>query len=384
MKLRRFLAPDARTALEHIRRELGPDAVVVTSRKTADGVEFMAGRYGELEAPTAEPAGRASATENSGAIWRELARLRALLQNQLAGFAWSAEKRRHPSRVHVLQKMLGAGFSPKLARQLAAGLPKNYAAEQADAWLRQVLIRNLRVLAPADMPGLKPGRWALVGPTGHGKTTTLAKLAARAAMQHGQERVVLVSVDGYRIGAQQQLAAYAEMMGVDFIGLAGADDLAEALAGVDDASCVLIDSAGFAPADERFVAQLAALDQAGAACLLTLAASVQGSLAEDIIRRDTGHVLSGAIVTKLDEGGLCGAVLDCLMRYRLALACLSTGQRVPEDLHPAHASYIVDRALRARETSNFAMQEEDWAVYAGMQAEVEAEQETARRPGAAG
>jgi flagellar biosynthesis protein FlhF len=103
--------------------------------------------------------------------------------------------------------------------------------------------------------------------------------------------------------------------------------------------------------------------------------------AHGIDKINSAHALGGVIITKLDEGGLCGAVLDCLMRYRLALACLSSGQRVPEDLHAAHASYIVDRALRARETSRFAMQEEDWAVYAGMQAGIEAEQETMRHTG---
>lgn len=381
MKLRRFLAPDARSGLEQIRRELGPDAVVVTTRKTAQGVEFMAGRYDELEDASGDAAAKDSGNENSSAIWRELTRLRTLLQNQLAGFAWSAEKRRHPVRVHVMQKILAAGFSPRLARHLAAGLPKSYSAEQADTWLRQVLIRNLHVFAPSEMPGIKPGTWALIGPTGHGKTTTLAKLAAKAALQHGQDKVALISVDAYRIGAQQQLEAYARMMGVNFMGLDDVSELPVVLADIkNDKTCVLIDSAGFAPNDERFTLQLAALRQADAVCLLTLSASTQGSLVEEMIRRYSPHALNGVIVTKLDEGGLCGPVLDCLMRYRLALACLSTGQRVPEDLHAAHASYIVDRALRA-ETSAFAMQEEDWAVYAGMQAGMEAEQETMRRSG---
>jgi len=134
MKLRRFLAPDARTALKQIRGELGPDAVVVTSRKVADGVEFMAGRYDDLEDARQAPAKEFPLPSDSGGpIWRELARLRALLQNQLAGFAWSTDKRRHPARVHVMQKMLAAGFSPRLARHLAAGLPKSYSNDQADA-----------------------------------------------------------------------------------------------------------------------------------------------------------------------------------------------------------------------------------------------------------
>lgn len=375
MKLRRFLAPDARSALEQIRRELGPDAVVVTSRKAPGGVEFMAGRYDELEGGRQETAAQETSvserqTEDGGLVWRELARLRALLANQLAGFAWSAEKRRHPVRVHVLQKMLAAGFSPRLARHLAAGLPRRYSAEQADAWMRQVLIRNLRTATAEDMPGMRPGVWALVGPTGHGKTTTLAKLAARAALRHGPEKVALVSVDAYRIGAQAQLEAYARMMGVDFLGLDDAGRLGEALAGLKAKTCVMVDSAGFAPGDERFSMQMAALGQAGAACLLTLAASAQGSLAERFMQGTPSF--AGAIITKLDEGGLCGAVLDCLMRHRLELSCLSTGQRVPEDLHAANAGYVIDRALRARDSGAFAMREEDWAAYAGLEAEQDA------------
>jgi flagellar biosynthesis protein FlhF len=375
MKLCRFLAPDARTGLEQIRRDLGPDAVVVTSRKTAEGVEFMAGCYDDVENTQSDTVKMDSASDSGRAIWRELSRLRAMLQNQLAGFAWSTEKRRHPVRVHVLQKMLATGFSPKSARHLAAGLPKGYSAEQADVWLRQVLIRNLRVFAASEMPGISPGTWALVGPTGHGKTTTLAKLAAKAALQHGRDKVALISVDGYRIGAQQQLEAYARMMGVYFIGLDEVNELPKALGEAKDKVCVMIDSAGFAPNDEHFASQLLALRQAGAACLLTLSASTQGSLVEGIIQRHQPP--AGVVMTKLDEGGLCGPVLDCLMRYRLPLVCLSTGQRVPEDLHAAHASYVVDRALRARETDGFAMREEDWAAYAGM----ESEQETMRRSG---
>jgi flagellar biosynthesis protein FlhF len=377
MKLHKFLAPDARAGLEQIRKELGPDAVVVTSRKTAQGVEFLAGRFDELEGSASAGAAKVPASGSGNAIWRELTRLRALLQNQLAGFAWSAERRRHPVRVHVLQKMLATGFSPRLARHLAAGLPRSHSAEQADTWLRQVLIRNLQVFAPAEMPGLKPGVWALVGPTGHGKTTTLAKLAANAALRHGREKVVLISVDSYRVGAQQQLEAYARMMGVDCIGLDDVNDLPLALGNAADKSCVMIDSAGFAPNDEQFSMQMAALRQGGAACLLTLSATTQGSLMERIIQQHAKP--AGVIITKLDEGGLSGQVLDCLMRYRLPLACLSTGQRVPEDLHAAHASYVVDRALRAHETGSFAMQDEDWALYAGMVADAEAERESARR-----
>jgi flagellar biosynthesis protein FlhF len=372
MKLRKFLARDARSGLELIRKELGPDAVVVTSRKTPDGVEFMAGRYDELDDVSQNQKAAITAGDEGGAIKRELVKLRALMQNQLAGFAWSADKRRHPVRVHVMQKMLAAGFSPKLSRVLAARLPRQFSDSQADAWLRQVLIRNLVVTEKPFMPGIKPGVWALVGPTGHGKTTTLAKLAAEAVLRHGRASVALVSIDTYRIGAQQQLGAYAEMMGVDSVMAKDASELPRILASFADRPCVLIDTAGFAHDDERLHKQLEILTAVGASCVLTLAASTQGALASRIVQRYGAMPLSGVALTKLDEGGQWAPVLDCVMRAKLPVACLASGQRVPEDLHAANAAYLVDRALRAAGEGEFAMRVEDWPLVAGSAAEAEA------------
>lgn len=372
MKLRKFLARDARSGLELIRKELGPDAVVVTSRKTPDGVEFMAGRYDELDDVSQNQKAAITAGDEGGAIRRELVKLRALMQNQLAGFAWSADKRRHPVRVHVMQKMLAAGFSPKLSRVLAARLPRQFSDSQADAWLRQVLIRNLVVTEKPFMPGIKPGVWALVGPTGHGKTTTLAKLAAETVLRHGRASVALVSIDTYRIGAQQQLGAYAEMMGVDSVMAKDASELPRILASFADRPCVLIDTAGFAHDDDRLHKQLEILTAVGASCVLTLAASTQGALASRIVQRYGAMPLSGVALTKLDEGGQWAPVLDCVMRAKLPVACLASGQRVPEDLHAANAAYLVDRALRAAGEGEFAMRVEDWPLVAGSAAEAEA------------
>lgn len=371
MNLRRFLARDARSGLEQIKKELGPDAVVVTSRKTPEGVEFMAGRYHELDQSDLVRRAGMTAVDEGSAIKRELVRLRGLLQNQLAGFAWGMEKRRHPVRVHVMQKLLAAGFSPRLSRLLAARMPKAYSESQADAWLRQVLIRNLNTQDKSSMPGIKPGVWALVGPTGHGKTTTLAKLAAEAVMRHGSGNVALVSIDTYRIGAQPQLGGYAEMMGVDSVMAKDASELPRILASNANKACVLIDTAGFAHDDIRLQRQLEMLAGVGASCVLTLAASTQGALASRIIQRYGALPLAGVALTKLDEGGQWAPALDCLMRAKLPLACLASGQRVPEDLHAANAAYLIDRALRAAGEGEFAMRAEDWPAVAGAAAEYE-------------
>ena len=379
MQLHKFVASDVRSGLAQVRQKLGADAVVVTTRKLAVGVEIMAGSYADLEsgasgladsqmpgADQEKPKQETSA--GSHAIWRELSRLRTLLQNQLAGLAWSAEKRRHPVRVHVMQQMLAAGFGAQLARHAAASLPGTYTVAQADAWLRLVMIRNLRTLDAVSMPDMAGGIWALVGPTGHGKTTSIAKLAARAALKHGAHRIALVSADNYRVGAQQQLEAYARLMRVDFVALEDVGQLAGVLAKLAGKFCVLIDSAGFAPQDKRFAEQVIAFKRSGVKCLLTVSASTQGNLAEQLIQ---GCQPEGVILTKLDEGGVFGAVLDCMMRHKIPLGALTSGQRVPEDLHHVHSAYLVDRALRVRGQGAFELREDDWPVRFGVDAEQE-------------
>lgn len=371
MPLHKFVAPDTRTGLAMIRQQLGADAVVVTTRKVAGGVEMMAGRYAELDgglekAKTETAHSHEAASSSSHAVWRELGRLRGLLQNQLAGLAWSLEKRRHPVRVHVMQKMLAAGFSAQLARHVAASLPGAYTASQADTWLRAILIRNLQTFDAAKLPDMVGGIWTLVGPTGHGKTTTIAKLAARAALKHGASKIALVSADNYRVGAQQQLETYARLMGTEFVALTDVTQLSAALDGLKDKFCVLIDSAGFAPQDKRFTDQLAVFRQNHVHCLLTVSAASQGNLVERLIQISQPE---GVVLSKLDEGGVFGAALDCMMRYRIPLAALASGQRVPEDFHQANSTYLVDRVLRMRDQGAFELRDDDWVVQLGVDAE---------------
>ncbi|PKO60904.1 MAG: flagellar biosynthesis protein FlhF, partial [Betaproteobacteria bacterium HGW-Betaproteobacteria-17] len=176
MSVQRFVAANAREGLARIRRELGDDAVVLSTRPHPQGVELLASAYGELAVPAV---GETPDAAGSSCILNELSRLRGMLQNQLAGFAWGAGRRRDPVRVALMQTLFAAGFGSALARTLAARLPRGLDAEAAQRWLRQVLIRNLPLLGcDADLLA-RGGRYALVGSTGSGKTTTLAKLAAR-------------------------------------------------------------------------------------------------------------------------------------------------------------------------------------------------------------
>lgn len=363
MSVQVFVAENAREGLAAIRRALGDDAVVLSTRPHPRGVEMLASAYGDLAMDAAAPE-----AAGGSRVLHELARLRGMLQNQLAGFAWSATRRRDPLRVDLLQTLFAAGFGSALARTLAARLPRGLDADAARRWLRQVLIRNLP-LQPrtADLLG-QGGCYALVGSTGAGKTTSLAKLAARGVDAHGAAQVALVAADAYRLGAAAQLAVVADLLGVP---LHVADDpasLARLLPHLAASKLVLIDTAGFAPSDPR-TRDAQALDALGVRRLAVISASQQGAAIEQAMAR-FGRGAAACILTKLDETPQPGAALDALIRHRLPLAYVSGGQRVPEDLHAPNAAYLVDRALKGGQLATpYALEAEDWPLFAGVEAE---------------
>ena len=307
-------------------------------------------------------------TTGSSRILAELSRLRGLLQNQLAGFAWGATRRRDPVRVAVMQTLFAAGFGSALARTLAARLPRGLDAEAAQRWLRQVLIRNLPVQGrDADLLA-RGGRYALVGSTGSGKTTTLAKLAARGVEAHGAAQVALVAADAYRIGAAAQLTVYADLLGVSLHVAEDQTRLARLLPELAAKKLVLIDTAGFAPSDPR-TREAQALDALDVRRLAVIAANQQGAAIEQAMLR-FGEGATACILTKLDEAPQPGAALDSVIRHRLSLAFIAGGQRVPEDLHIPNAAYLIDRALKGGQLATpYALEAEDWPLFAGVEAE---------------
>lgn len=365
MSVRVFVAASAREGLARVRAELGDDAVVLSTRPHPQGVELLASPYGDLAVSAV------SATPDSAAssrILNELARLRALLQNQLAGFAWGAGRRRDPTRVALMQTLFAAGFGSSLARTLAARLPRGLDADAAQRWLRQVLIRNLPVQGRENDLLAIGGRYALVGSTGSGKTTTLAKLAARGVDAHGAAQVALVAADAYRIGAAAQLKVYADLLGVSLHVAETPARIALLLPELAAKKLVLIDTAGFAPSDPRTL-EAKELDRLGVRRLAVISATQQGAAIEQAMTR-FGQGAAACILTKLDETPQPGAALDSLIRHRLPLAYISGGQRVPEDLHVPNAAYLIDRALKGGQLDTpYALEAEDWPLFAGVEAE---------------
>ena len=199
---------------------------------------------------------------------------------------------------------------------------------------------------------------AVVGPTGVGKTTTIAKLAARFAIQHGHRNVALVSTDNFRIGAHEQLLSYARILDVPLHMAQDQEELKRILLSLYDKKLVLIDTAGMSQRDIRLSEQLVSLHESSpmVRSFLVLPANTQLSAMDEIVRSFKRSHLAGMVITKLDEAASLGSVLTVSIRHRLPIAYVGVGQRVPEDLQPARAHQLVSQAVslmrKYKETSD--------------------------------
>ena len=370
MNVRKFSASTSRQALQLVRQGLGPDALILSNRAVAGGVEILAVDQSDLpqqgapapgataaRQPRAGPAERgappAAVAEppDARSLASEIRSMRGLLEGQLVYQAWDAAQRREPGKARVLRDMLHAGFSAALVRQFLEKMPQGLAPEQMLAWVRAVLGRNLRVLTAADELVERGGVYALVGPTGVGKTTTVAKIAARCVVRYGADRLALLTTDGYRIGAHEQLRIYGKLLGVRVIAVKDAADLQFVLEDLRSKHLVLIDTVGMSQRDQMVAEQLELLSPPGTEVrrLLLLNATGNGETLDDVVRAYRGSGVCGCIITKTDEAVGIATALDVAIRQQLALHYVTDGQRVPEDLHLPDRESLLQRALHPLE-----------------------------------
>jgi flagellar biosynthesis protein FlhF len=426
MKIKRYTAPSMRAALAQVRAEQGADAVILSSRRSEDGIEVIAAvDYDEalfveanrqrvapssdapMPAPTvsldpvaapvqvqspptrtqaaprdqaavaaaskpatsrkpipasfrrltmaASPAAErrqalvpgAAAADRAeiglGAVLRELEDVRQLPETEFGSMPQNDKRVREPLKARVFEQLSAMDIAPDVATALAAQTPQRSSLEDPSLLPLALLVRHLAVVDPIEgIAGVSGGIMAVVGPTGAGKTTTIAKLAARWCMQHGSDDLALVSTDGYRVGAREQLTTYARILGAPMYAANSGMELARVLERLKSKKLILIDTAGMGLRDVRMTEQLAAL-QLGAArarVVLALPAQGEGHALEEIVQAYARVTPSTCILTKVDEAASLGAVISTVLRHKLKIAYICDGQRVPEDLHQAHQKRI--------------------------------------------
>jgi flagellar biosynthesis protein FlhF len=281
---------------------------------------------------------------------REVRVLRQLLERQFASLAWDDLARRQPLHAAVLRDFETMHFAPDVARALVARIPADTRSRYSFGIATALLAKNMPVAGSDRL--LEGGCWALVGPTGAGKTTTVAKLAARWVDAHGPDSVGIIGIDGYRVGAREQLRAHARLLGVKMRVAATPRDLGKALESMQGRRLVLIDTAGLGQRDLRMGEQQALMASAPGrfGTLLVLPATAELAVLDEIVRAHAALAPAGCILTKVDESPGLAPALSAVMRASLELFYMCDGQRGPENLHFAGAKrpWLVWQATKPR------------------------------------
>jgi flagellar biosynthesis protein FlhF len=393
VKIKRYLDKDMRHVLRRVREDQGPDAVILSNRRVDEGIEVIAAidydealvRHAIGDRITAEqpidgdvlaglaqddtqsapelPAARivsadllSRPAENDVSLSNmqdEISSLRGLLETQLGNLVWKDQSERYPLRAQMLRNLSQLGVAPDIANIVIDRLPPEH--DVRNTW--NAPLSTLAQMLPVQDSEIltKGGTIALIGPTGVGKTTTIAKIAAHYAMNNWANDIALVSADSFRIGAKEHLQAFANIIGCDVHPASSYEELTDTLERLQNKKLVLIDTEGRSQRDRDLASNLAAYGQAHdrVRFYLTLSAATQESALDEIVREFNRVPLDGCVVTKIDEAGQLGCVMSALIRHDVPAAWFSDGQRVPEDLHAASRKklWLVNEAVACMESS---------------------------------
>lgn len=292
----------------------------------------------------------------------ECLEIKSLLRSQMDMLTWRDNVIKNPTKVEVWDLLRKSGFSPLFARTVVEKIPENMTSEGSIDWVKKVLLKNIPVVEAGKDMVATGGVFALVGPTGVGKTTTTAKIAANCIIKYGKESVGLITTDSYRIGAVDQLRIFGKILGVQVFTAQTLEDLKTLQQTLQRKRLVLIDTAGMAQRDEKVSSQSKMLSETDAKRILLLNAASQPETLDDVALHYKLGGLSGCILSKLDEAVRLGGALDVVIRHKLPIHYLATGQQVPADLYRCKSEVLAKRALNSKASSAFEISdtEREW------------------------
>ena len=405
MTMKKFLAKTTRQALMQVKEELGEDATIISNRsingwteilarsesitlpgsklldctmvsgqeaekvlqakRVQETVDLLNGRStpkaitGKAIAPSVEimpikeqPVEIINHPQIQGML-REMREMRNQFQAQLETLSNSTLEF-SPNKRDLMSQFLSAGFNLDLAKRVISKLPSDFSAKEAKPWAMNLLAKNMQVLENEAEIMNQHGIYALLGPTGVGKTTTIAKIASRFVLKHGNQAIALVSTDTYRIGGHEQLRIYGKILGVEVFAAKDAQELQQTLEKLQDKKLILIDMAGLSQKDKMVNSQLDMLCEASRDIKKIICLNASGTLdtLNNVSKAFASRGLDGCIITKADEAIGLGSVINVILQNKLKVLYLTNGQRVPEDITLVDKIALIEDAFKQEESND--------------------------------
>ncbi|QWE27131.1 flagellar biosynthesis protein FlhF [Polynucleobacter sp. AP-Ainpum-60-G11] len=313
-------------------------------------------------APAASPSPAVTNIFESGSspkvekLLSEISEVKFLLQSHVAGNFWGSIQQENTHVTEIVKHLLNSGFSPKLCAEIARNLPEDLSLPALIKNAREQVKCMIKTSHAFDIFD-RGGVFAFIGPTGVGKTTTVAKIAARCVLRYGRNQVALLTTDTYRIGAQEQLKTFAKILGLSVTAVRDSEDLAAKIKDFSNRKIVLLDTAGVSQRDTLMVEQSQLLEHGSnkAKRILVMSSTTDLRTQEEVIslhnqamQNANGEKLDSVIITKIDEAAHLAPVIDSVIRNDLSVMFVSNGQRVPEDLSQPDINYLSHRAMAMR------------------------------------
>lgn len=314
-------------------------------------------------AKTAAAPSHAEPTATEQRLAQELNGLKSLIEERFNTLAWMGQSRQNPIQSSLMHKMIRSGYSPTVARAVVERLPAEHGAAEAFRWTQEVLIRNLKTTQDSSALCDEGGVFALIGPTGVGKTTTAAKLAAQCVKAYGANSVGLITLDTYRVAGYEQLRTYGRMLGVVAHLAHDRAALQDLMGLLANKRMVIIDTAGLGQKDPRIQEMMELLATPKIKKLLVVNAGSHGDTIDEVFTAYKGSELYGVVLSKIDEAAKLGPALDALIRHQAVLRGVCTGQRVPEDWQRPDAQALVRQSMASAGKSAFDPQTSELAYF---------------------
>jgi flagellar biosynthesis protein FlhF len=355
MRIKKFTASNYSIALSDVKKELGEDAFILSTRsirpptlmagrKEATRVEITAAV--EYTAPVnASPVQLSNKYKIKSLPEKGDKELKSLIFNLLSQTGQAQSLGLQTYQFDTYSSMVESGLDKKLAAKILQKVLKQN-PQQTIGYVKEPVMNMMKKVLPCKgeiaLNDYGPKKVAFVGPTGVGKTTTIAKIAAEYALRRGQ-KVALVSLDTYRLGAIDQLRIYGEIMEVPFEVARGKEDLRRIIASHSDKDLILIDTTGRSHQDKDYSSQLQNIFAAlgGVEIHLVLSVTAQEKLFDATYRQFFPIGIDRVLFTKLDEGLSFGSLFNFSVRNRLPISYFTSGQRVPEDLEVARPDRVI-------------------------------------------